>query len=141
MSDYLNVCKYFTKPANLFKNEKFLMSAAISTALYNNTCLTVIINSIRTSKSRNVKMLLQLNDAVTHFLLFQNLFLAIKRIAAYLRKHRKCRDTQNFIPPESLNGSFQPFSALTHTFLKAIRITMLYFNIFSQHALNTFHVN
>lgn len=115
------------------------MSAGISTALHNNTYLTVIINSIHTSKSRNVKVFLQHNDAVTHFLLFQNLFLAIKIIATYLRKHRKCRDTQNFIPPESLNGSFQPFSALIHTFLKAIRITMVYFNIFSQHVLNTFH--
>lgn len=120
------------------------MSADISTALSNKHLLDSY-HELYTSKSKKVKMLLKHNTAVTLFLIFQNLFLAIKIRADYLRKHKKYRNIQNFIPPERLNGSFQPFSAHTHThtFLKAIRVTILYFNvhIFSQHVLNTFHAN
>lgn len=61
-------------------------------------------------------MLLQQNDAVTYFLLSQNVFLAIKIRPDYLRKHRKYKNAQNLTPSENLNGSFQPSSVCTRTF-------------------------
>lgn len=81
--------------------------------------ITPIRHQLYTSKSRKVKTLLQQNDAVIYFLLFQNVFLAIKIRPVYLRKHKKYKNAQNLSPSENFSGSFQPSSVCTH-FLKQL---------------------